>query len=77
MKRCLVVLTVILMVYSVAGFGQAAAPAKPLSPLEQSLMAAEKSYVEAVKKGDAAFFKQTLADDFSFVAFDGQLYERQ
>ena len=77
MKRSLVVLTVILMVYSVAGFGQAAAPAKPLSPLEQSLMAAEKSYVEAVKKGDAAFFKQTLADDFSFVAFDGQLYERQ
>jgi hypothetical protein len=33
--------------------------------------------VDAAKKGDPAFFKSTLADDFSFVAFDGQLYERQ
>jgi len=40
-------------------------------------MAAEKSYVEAMKKGDAGFFKRTLTDDFSFVAFDGQLHERQ
>jgi hypothetical protein len=53
------------------------APAKPPSPLEQTLMSAEKSFVEAAKKGDAAFFKRTLADDFSFVAFDGQLYDRQ
>jgi len=40
-------------------------------------MAAEKSYVEAAKKRDVTFFKRTLTDDFSFVAFDGQLYERQ
>jgi len=60
-----------------AGFGQAAAPAKPPSALEQTLMAAEKSYVEAAKKRDVTFFKRTLTDDFSFVAFDGQLYERQ
>ena len=53
------------------------APAKAPSPLEQTLMSAEKSFVEAAKKGDAAFFKRTLADDFSFVAFDGQLYDRQ
>jgi len=57
--------------------GQANAPAKPLSPLEQTLMAAENSFVEAAKKGDVGFFKRTLTDDFSFVAFDGQLYERQ
>ena len=62
---------------AVAGQGQANAPAKPLSPLEQTLMAAEKSFVEAAKKGDAAFFKHTLTDDFTFVAFDGQLYDRQ
>jgi hypothetical protein len=33
--------------------------------------------VEAAKKGDVAFFKRTLADDFSFVSFDGELGERQ
>ena len=53
------------------------APAKTLSPLEQTLMAAEKSFVAAAKKGDIAFFKRTLTDDFSFVQFDGQLYDRQ
>jgi hypothetical protein len=62
---------------SVVAIGQAAAPPKPLSPLEQSLMDAEKSFVAAAKKGDVAFFKRTLTDDFSFVQFDGQLYDRQ
>jgi hypothetical protein len=62
---------------AVAGVGQANAPAKALSPLEQTLVAAEKGYIEAAKKGDVAFFKRTLADDFSFVAFDGELGERQ
>jgi|SRR5579863_3366526 ketosteroid isomerase-like protein len=52
-------------------------PAKSLSPLEQTLMDAEKSFVAAAKKGDVAFFKRTLTDDFSFVSFDGQLYDRQ
>ena len=62
---------------SLPAFAQANAPAKPLTPQEQTLMAAEKSYVEAAKKGDLALFKRTLTDDFSFVAFDGQLYDRQ
>jgi hypothetical protein len=57
--------------------GQANAAAKPLSPMEQTLMAAENSFVEAAKKGDVGFFKRTLTEDFSFVAFDGQLYDRQ
>jgi hypothetical protein len=60
-----------------AGWAQANAPAKPLTPLEQTLMSAENGFVEAAKKGDVAFFKRTLTDDFSFVAFDGQLYSRQ
>jgi len=53
------------------------AAAKPVSPLEQSLMAAEKEFIVAAKKGDVPFFKRTLTSDFSFVAFDGQLYDRQ
>ena len=40
-------------------------------------MAAEKGFIDAARKGDSAFFKRTLADDFSFVGFDGQLGERQ
>ena len=56
---------------------KANAPSKALSPVEQTLMASEKSFVDAAKKGDMAFFKRTLTDDFSFVQFDGQLYSRQ
>lgn len=50
---------------------------KAPSEFEQTLMRAEKGFIDAAKKGDVAFFKRTLMDDFSFVAFDGQLYERQ
>lgn len=78
MKYGLVVFVILIgCALAVAGVGQANAPAKALSPLEQTLMAAEKSFVEAAKEGDVAFFKRTLTDDFSFVAFDGQLYSRQ
>jgi hypothetical protein len=56
---------------------QEAAPAKALTPFEQTLLSGEKNFIAAAKKGDSAFFKRTLAEDFSFVGFDGQLYERQ
>jgi hypothetical protein len=52
-------------------------PEKPLSLLEQTLTGNEKEFIAAAKKGDAGFFKRTLADDFSFVAFDGELGGRQ
>ena len=71
------VVCMILLGCTWAAAGQAKASDKPLSPLEQTLMAAEKSFVEAAKTGDIAFFKRTLADDFSFVAFDGELADRQ
>lgn len=67
----------ILLCIPFAAFGQANAPSKPLTPLEQTLMASEKSFVEAAKKGDPAFLKRTLTDDFSFVGFDGELADRQ
>ncbi len=71
------VVGVILLCCAVSFAGQANAPAKALSPLEQTLMAAEKGFIEAAKKGDVAFFKRTLANDFSFVSFDGDLGDRQ
>jgi hypothetical protein len=74
--RCYV-LSLILLSASIAAFAQANAPSKPLTPLEQTLMASEKSFIDAAKKGDPAFLKRTLTDDFSFVGFDGQLANRQ
>ena len=49
--------------------------AKNLSPLEQTLLASEKSLIEAKKKDDGAFFKRTLSPDFSLVGVDGKLLE--
>src|SRR5579862_3801656 len=56
---------------------RANAPAKAVSPLEQTLLSAEQSFVEAAKKPDLEFFKRTLTADFSFVGVDGQLADRQ
>ena len=50
---------------------------KEATPLQTTLMAEEKSFIEAAKKGDVSFFQRTLTNDFSFVSFDGQLYDRQ
>jgi hypothetical protein len=56
---------------------QTPAPAKALTPLEQTLIATEKSLIEAKKKDDAAFYKRTLSEDFTLVGVDGELHERQ
>lgn len=44
---------------------------------EHALVAAEKSFIDASRKGDVSFFRRTLTDDFSFVSVDGQLNDRQ
>ena len=51
------------------------APPKPLTAFEQTAITNEKSLIEAKKKDDAAFFKTTLAEDFSQVGIDGRLLE--
>jgi hypothetical protein len=51
--------------------------AKPLSEFDQTLIASEKNLIDAKKKDDAAFFKRTLAADFSLVGIDGKLLEGQ
>jgi hypothetical protein len=78
MKSAFVVLAVLIgCAVSFASSLQTNAASSPPTALEQTLMDSEKRFIEAAKKGDVAFFKRTLTDDFSFVAFDGQLYTRQ
>lgn len=72
--RVVVAITLLCSTVHVRGFGQAS---NSPSALELALMASEKSFIQAAKKQDIAFFQRTLADDFSFVDSDGQLYDRQ
>ncbi len=72
-----VVTIVLCFVLGAMAAAQNKATEKPPTQFEQSLMTQEKDFIAAAKKGDVEFFKRTLADDFSFVEFDGQLYERQ
>ena len=69
----------VLVFSNIVGFAGTGKPESEHVPtaFEQTLMNAEKTFLQAAKKGDAGFFKTTLTDDFSFVAFDGQLYSRQ
>src|SRR5258708_8639466 len=59
------------------GVAQGPAAAKSFTPLEQTLIAGEKSLIEAKKEDDRAFFKRTLSADFSLVGVDGKLLEHQ
>ena len=56
---------------------QAGESAKLLTPLQRTMIANEKSFIAAAKKGDAEYFKRALADDYSQVGVDGQLHDRQ
>ena len=69
----------VLLFCSANGFARTAKAGSEHAPtaFEVTLMNAEKSFLAAAKKGDSGFFKSTLTDDFSFVAFDGELYPRQ
>lgn len=78
MKQALLVVFICFAACLIAfgGTGQASST-RPVTPLEQTLMDDEKSFLAALKKGDADFLKRTLADDFFFVSYDGQLSSRQ
>ena len=77
MKLGWMVCAVFLVASFIPGVAQESATAKALSPLEQSLIAGEKSLIEAKKKDDDAFFKRTLSADFVLVGVDGELHEKQ
>jgi hypothetical protein len=77
MKLNWMVSAVFLLASGVCSFAQTPATGKTLSPLEQTLIASERSLIEAKKKDDSAFFKRTLSADFSLVGVDGTLLEGQ
>jgi hypothetical protein len=67
----------LVLLCSTISFAQAGTAAKAFTPLQQTLIANEKAFVAAAKKGDAEYFKRTLTDDYSQVGIDGQLHDRQ
>jgi ketosteroid isomerase-like protein len=75
--RNMLLLGIAVLCLARAGMAQPSAPAKTLSPLEQSLIGTEKNFLAAVKKGDAAYLQRTFTEDFAYVETDGQLHERQ
>ena len=78
MKSTLLLIVVMLtFALGLPAVAQSSAPAKPLSAVEQTIIDAEKSFIDAAKKPDVAFLKHTLTDDFSYVGADGQLADRQ
>ncbi len=67
-----------LLSLSAATFSQVTAnPSKPLSPLEQTLIANTKAVPEAQKSKNVDFLKRTLTDDFVFVGSEGKLHDKE
>lgn len=77
MKLSWMMIVVFLLGVAICAIAQDSAPAKPISPLEQTLIASEKSLIEARKKDDEAFLKRTVTEDFSLVGVDGNLLQKQ
>jgi hypothetical protein len=64
--------------FSIAGFAQASgSQAKPLSPVEQTLITNTKAVPEAQKAKDVTFLKRTLTDDFLAVGSEGRLHDKE
>ena len=64
--------------FSLAGFAQASgSSSKPLSPLEQTLIANTRAIPEAQKSKNVDFLKRTLTDDFLFVGSEGRLHDKE
>jgi hypothetical protein len=67
-----------LFCFSIAGWAQPSGnPAKPLSPLEQTLMANTKAIPEAQKTKNVDLLKRTLTDDFVAVGSEGKLHDKE
>jgi hypothetical protein len=67
-----------LLCFSVLMFAQSGGnTSKPLSPLEQALIANTRAVPEAQKSKNVDFLKHTLTDDFVFVGSEGKLHDKE
>ena len=67
--------------FSIAGFSTPelaqSGPSKPLSPLEQSLIASTTAIPQAQKTRKVALLKRTLTDAFVGVGSEGKLHDKE
>jgi hypothetical protein len=69
---------VCLSFFSIAAFAQTLGhQSKPLSPLEQTLIANTNAVPEAQKSRNVDFLKHTLTDDFMSVGSEGKLHDKE
>ena len=69
---------VCLSFFSIAAFAQASGhQSKPLSPLEQTLIANTNAVPEAQKSRNVDFLKHRLTDDFMSVGSEGKLHDKE
>jgi len=67
-----------LLSFLLVGFAQGPRnSSKPLSPLEQTLIANTKAVPEAQKSKNVDFLKRTLTEDFVFVGSEGRLHDKE
>jgi hypothetical protein len=67
-------LAILAVVLSLAAFAQSA---RPLSPLEQTLIDHTKAIPEAQKTKNIEFLNRTLTEDFRAVGSEGRLHDRE
>jgi hypothetical protein len=85
MNRCVLIICVLLSVAAIPLAAQTGSlpvvPAgaelqhppqpKPLSPFEQNVVDTQKAFLQAIERGDAAYVKSAVADDFVVIATNG------
>lgn len=53
------------------------AQAKPLSPFEQTMITTERSFLEALERGDAAYVQNAVSDDFISIGTNGDTNDKR
>jgi hypothetical protein len=67
-----------LLCLSIAGLAQSSGKSsRPLTPLEQTLIANTNAVPEAQKNKNVDFLKRTLTDDFASVGSEGKLHDKE
>ena len=78
MRNAGIVTLLLCLAFAAPGFVSGADNAsKPLSPLEQALIANTNAVPEAQKSKNVDFLKRTLTDDFVSVGSEGKLHDKE